>query len=95
MGGKRSVVNRMTKIKPVVHVHKVILVTQPVHVKLTETERAFLDNLVQEKRYESRSSAIRAGLGMLFEKHKMPQAMEAEIEKERRRHQPRRRRRFS
>jgi Arc/MetJ-type ribon-helix-helix transcriptional regulator len=68
---------------------KVPVVTQPVQVKLTRTERRVLDGLVNKKHYASRSAALRAGLGMLFEKHGMRSTEEAQIERERRMAPPR------
>ena len=64
--------------------------TQPVHLKLTVTERIVLDRLVRNKWYETRSAALRAGLGMLFDKHKITKEEEQAIERERMRNPPRR-----
>jgi Arc/MetJ-type ribon-helix-helix transcriptional regulator len=64
--------------------------TQPVQVKLTPTERELLDDLVKQRHFESRSAALRAGLGMLFERWKVSADADREIEKERERHRPRR-----
>jgi Arc/MetJ-type ribon-helix-helix transcriptional regulator len=63
--------------------------TQQIQVKLTATEFRVLSRLIETKFYESRSSAIRAGLGMLFQGHMTPEE-DLQIEKERRHHQPRR-----
>jgi Arc/MetJ-type ribon-helix-helix transcriptional regulator len=69
---------------------RVLINTQPVQVKLTFTERHLLDQLVTDGKFESRSAALRAGLGKLFEQWQVSAESDAEIEKERRRHRPRR-----
>jgi hypothetical protein len=63
--------------------------TQSVQMKLTATERMILNRLVDNHWYESRSAAMRAGLGLLFEKHGLTKAEETQIEHERRMHAPR------
>jgi Arc/MetJ-type ribon-helix-helix transcriptional regulator len=67
--------------------------TGPVNVKLTLTEHVVLNRIVAAGHYESKSAAIRAGLGVIFEKHKITKEEEMRIEKERRFHYPRRSRR--
>ena len=87
-------VNRMTKTKPVVQLPEAPATTQPVQVKLVPAERCFLDGLVTKKHYESRSAALRAGLGLLMAKHKIDMELDQAIERQRRMHQPRRSRRI-
>lgn len=65
--------------------------TIPVNVKLTVTEKLAIDVLCQEGRYDSRSGAIRAGLGLLFSHHKLDKSFDRAIEQERSIHTPRRR----
>jgi Arc/MetJ-type ribon-helix-helix transcriptional regulator len=88
--GKRPAVLGMHKIVPVVQA-KICegLVTQPVQVKLTATEKLYLNVLVDQHGYPTRSAALRAGLGMLMTKHKMHKSFDEAIEKERRVHPPR------
>jgi Arc/MetJ-type ribon-helix-helix transcriptional regulator len=89
--GKPSKVNRMTKIVPVVQAKACEgLVTGAVNVKLTPTERLFLDVLVQDRKYETRSAALRAGLGLLMTHHKADKSFDQAIERERQMHPPRR-----
>jgi hypothetical protein len=61
-------------------------------VKLVAAELQALDQLVVLKGLNSRSAALRAGLGLLFEGAKLKRAAEQEIERQRRRHRPRHRR---
>lgn len=63
--------------------------TRVVPVKLTPTERAVLDQLVTDGTYDSRSAAIRAALGMLFEHWEIPAELDLAIEHERQQHKPR------
>lgn len=64
--------------------------TQPVQMKLTAMERRALDRLVENRHYPTRSAALRAGLGLLFDKHGcVTPAEEQVIERERDYHQPR------
>ena len=64
--------------------------TRPINVKLTEAEELMLRVLVAEKGYDSFSSVLRAGLGMIAEKHCLDVLYAREIEQERRRHPTRR-----
>ncbi len=64
--------------------------TRAVQVKLTPSERRYLDDLVAEGRYDSRSGALRAGLAELMRKHGLSPDLERALELERRWHQPRR-----
>lgn len=59
-------------------------------VRLTETELAVVDELVRHKNFDSRSSVLRAGLGMLMDQMKIKRTTEIAIECERKRHPPRR-----
>lgn len=63
--------------------------TKIVPVKLTPTERATLDKIVYDAVYASRSSAMRAALGLLFDLHKVDAEADRRIESERRLHLPR------
>jgi len=67
----------------------VLEATKPVQVKLVPGERQFLDALVRRKLYESRSGALRAGLGLLMTKHRVDPELEQVIERQRRYHRPR------
>jgi Arc/MetJ-type ribon-helix-helix transcriptional regulator len=60
-----------------------------VAVKLVSAELEALDQLVLLKGFASRSAAIRAGLGLLFEQSNMTRVHEQKIETQRKRHQPR------
>jgi hypothetical protein len=91
MAKKPSVVNRMTKIK-VVTQRTELFPTRPVNCKLTHTERKYLDMLVFSRQYPTRSAALRAGLGLLMEKHGLDDGEGQQIERERRHHAPRMRR---
>jgi len=62
--------------------------TTPVVFKLTETESEELMRIVAAGNFDSRSSAIRAALGLLYEKHGMLKQTEIQIERERRVHRP-------
>jgi Arc/MetJ-type ribon-helix-helix transcriptional regulator len=68
------------------------MATHAVTVKLTQMELHALDDLVLLGAVESRSAGLRAGLGCLFDKHKLTADAEREIETERRYHSPRSRR---
>jgi Arc/MetJ-type ribon-helix-helix transcriptional regulator len=65
-----------------------------VSIKLVDAELQALDQVVVVGKLASRSAAIRAGLAILFYQHKLTTAQEYKIEKERRRHRPRDRRRW-
>ncbi len=65
-----------------------------VGVKLVPAEMQALDQLVVLFRYSSRSSVLRAGLHILFERHKLKPDVQSSITRERRRHPPRESRRF-
>ncbi len=66
------------------------ITTQVIPVRLTKTEVEQLDTIADTGIYESRSGAIRAGLGLLYEKHKIDYNTERKIEAERKDHKPRR-----
>ena len=91
---KPTKVNRMTKAKVVVQPAPQRPPppqgTIPVQVKLTPTEKEFLDGLVRNGTFESRSAGIRAGLGLLFDHWKIAPELDRQIERERRIHAPRR-----
>ncbi len=63
--------------------------TRPVCLKLTPTELQAIEDLVCLGKYPSISSAIRAGIGMLFEHHGLNSEADRRIESERRIHRPR------
>jgi len=63
--------------------------TTPVCVKLTKTEREFLDKMTAKHGYLSRSSAIRAALGMWMERAAILPHEEMAIERERKASPPR------
>ena len=65
-----------------------------VGAKLVGAEVIALDQLVLIGHYGSRSAALRAGLGLLFEKHGLKPEQDKAIEAERRRHRPRDRRQW-
>lgn len=67
--------------------------TFAVNVKLTKTEKFALDTIIESHCFDSRSAALRAGLGLLFEYAKLDKSFDAKIEKERRLHRPRCRKR--
>jgi Arc/MetJ-type ribon-helix-helix transcriptional regulator len=60
-----------------------------VAVKLVGAELEALDQLVLLKGFASRSAAIRAGLGLLFEASNLTRVQEQKIEAQRKQHQPR------
>lgn len=63
-----------------------------VAVKLVPSELEALDQLVCLKGFASRSAALRAGLGMLFDQAHLSRAHEQKIERERCKHKPKDRR---
>jgi Arc/MetJ-type ribon-helix-helix transcriptional regulator len=58
-------------------------------IKLVDGELAALDQLQLLGNFESRSGVLRAGLGLLFEKHKLKKSAELAIEAQREKHRPR------
>ena len=60
-----------------------------VAVKLVIAELEALDQLVLLRGFASRSAAIRAGLGLLFEAFHLTRVQEQKIEAQRKNHQPR------
>ena len=63
--------------------------TTVVPLRLTPTELTTLDEIAATGLYDSRSAVIRAGLGMVFEKHHIDYNSEKKIESERNIHRPR------
>jgi len=60
-----------------------------VTLKLTVTEYNALNDLVAWRNYASRSGAIRAAIGLLFDQHKIKKGVDGAIERERRKAKPR------
>lgn len=54
--------------------------TKPTQVRLTDSERRYLDELVSAGRYESRSAALRAGVRELMAKYGVRADLERWIE---------------
>jgi len=63
--------------------------TIPITFKLTPTESDELSRVVNVGQFDSRSSAIRAALQLLWEKHGSLKQTDVQIERERRVHPPR------
>jgi Arc/MetJ-type ribon-helix-helix transcriptional regulator len=63
--------------------------TVPITFKVTPTERDELLRVVKAASFDSVSNAIRAGLGLLYEKWGMKPQTDLQIEAERKRHKPR------
>ena len=60
-----------------------------ISLKLTDTEHEVLLSLVAKHEYNSISGVLRAGLGILMERHEISRAADKRIESERTKHKPR------
>jgi len=60
-----------------------------ISLKLTETEHEVLLGLVAKHDYSSISGVLRAGLGILMDRHEVSRAADKRIESERSKHKPR------
>jgi hypothetical protein len=64
--------------------------THLVQLKLTNTEYELLNRFAVKHGFASRSAYLRAGLGKMFDQHCITPEEDKQIEKERRKHEPRR-----
>lgn len=63
--------------------------TRVITLKLTATELLAVEKIMETGKYDSRSSLLRAGLGAIFERHKLDKSFDRQIEFERSTHTPR------
>ena len=63
--------------------------TQSITLKLTPTEYLAIETIMESGKYESRSAMLRAGLGSIFDQHKLDKSFDLAIEQERSVHKPR------
>lgn len=63
--------------------------TRVITMKLTATEVLAIETIMESGKYDSRSSLLRAGLGAIFDRHKLDKSFDRQIESERSIHAPR------
>jgi len=63
--------------------------TQSITLKLTPTEYLAIEAIMESRAYDSRSALLRAGLGFVFDRHKLDKSFDQAIERERTVHKPR------
>jgi len=63
--------------------------TRVITLKLTATELLAVEIIMDTGKYDSRSSLLRAGLGAIFDRHKLDKSFDRQIEIERSTHAPR------